>query len=151
MPRHHKNNSVSQESAISDSLWQAYLETDYIVQTEPRLTLRIGEQCPELIKLHKQHRVDCSAFITAFNPYSQSCSLDENLSRQEQLNSELKIRSLKFIEGIGQHPTNKWPGEPSLLVLGLSLEAAKNLGTRFEQNALVWIGNDAVPELVLIR
>lgn len=141
----------SKATAISESLIHAYVETDYVVHTQPSITLRVNEQSPQMMKLHKQHRVACSAFITAFNPYSQSCTPEVNLSRQKELMSELKVRSLKFIEGIGQHPSNEWPGEPSLLVLGLSLEAAKTLGSRFEQNALVWIGADGIPELVLLR
>lgn len=130
---------------------QAYLETDYIVHTDQPLKLRIAKPNSEIQKLHKQHRVECSAFITAFNLYPQSCNLDDNLARQHELIAELKSRSLKFIEGIGQHSSKDWPCEPSLLVLGLSLEAAKILGSRFKQNALIWIGSDAIPELVLLR
>ena len=141
----------SKATAIAESLIQAYIETDYVVHTQPAITLRVNEQSPQMMKLHKQHRVACSAFITAFNPYSQPCTPEVNLSRQQELICELKVRSLKFIEGIGQHSSNDWPGEPSLLVLGLSLEAAKTLGSRFEQNALLWLGADGIPELVLLR
>jgi hypothetical protein len=73
----------------------------------------------------------------------------ENEERHQALIAEIKGRSLSFLPGVGQHPGNKWPGEQSVLVLGLSLEAAKTLGRRFEQNAVVWTGKDGVPELVL--
>jgi len=63
----------------------------------------------------------------------------------------LRLRSLPFIERVGQHPSNRWAPEPSFLVLGLSLEAAKALGSRHEQNAIVWCGIDATPQLVLLR
>lgn len=142
--------ALFQMTTPDQDLLKAYLETDYFVRTDPVFTLRIGQQCSQIIKLHKQYRVECSAFITAFNPYSESCSLNENRSRQELLTSELKVRSLKFVEGIGKHPSNSWPCEPSLLIFGLSLEAAKMLGVRFEQNAILWIGKDAIPELVLL-
>lgn len=36
------------------------------------------------------------------------------------------------------------------LVLGLALEAAKSLGNAYEQNAVIWCGADAVPNLVLL-
>jgi hypothetical protein len=55
------------------------------------------------------------------------------------------------IPGIGVHPTGEWRGEPSYLVPGLSRAAAEELGSRFEQNALIWSGADAVPELLLLR
>ncbi len=40
---------------------------------------------------------------------------------------ELKTRGLAFVDAIGQHPTNGWAGEPSFLVFGLTLDAAKTL------------------------
>jgi hypothetical protein len=52
---------------------------------------------------------------------------------------------------MGQHPSNKWPGEEIFLVLGLYFEAAKALGERFGQNAIVWCGIDAVPQLIVLR
>jgi hypothetical protein len=78
--------------------------------------------------------------------------LDEqtNLRRQEMLAAELRSRSLVFLPGAGRHPTNGWPAEPSFLVLGLALEASKNLGRHYEQNAMVWAGTDAVPRLVIL-
>jgi hypothetical protein len=57
---------------------------------------------------------------------------------------------VRFIDGIGQHPSTAW-GEPSFLVLGVSLETARELGVRHEQNAIIWVGSDAVPQLVLLR
>ena len=42
-------------------------------------------------------------------------------------------------------------GEASYLIFGLTLEAAKMLGMRLEQNAIVWAGVDAVPQLILLR
>ena len=34
---------------------------------------------------------------------------------------------------------------------GLTLESAKRLGCRFEQNGFVWNGADAVSQLILLR
>lgn len=86
-----------------------------------------------------------------WNPFSREVSATENQDRQNSLAAELTRRSLTFLEGIGQHPSNNWPGEESFLVLGLDLEAAKILGERFEQNALVWCGTDGVPQLIALR
>ncbi len=49
---------------------------------------------------------------------------------------------------IGKHPSNNWPGEVSVLVLGLDLEAAKSLARHYEQHAFVWAAGDGVPVLV---
>ena len=74
-----------------------------------------------------------------------------NDARQTVLARELQERDLTYIRGVGQHPTNGWTGEQSFLVLGLSRDDARMLGARHEQNAIVWCGPDAVPELVLLR
>jgi hypothetical protein len=95
--------------------------------------------------------VDCSAYITACNPWSQSLSDAVNSDRIEKLLHVLQARSLRWLDGIGQHPSNEWAGEPSVLILGLSLAAAKVLAEDFEQNAFVWSGADARAQLVLLR
>jgi hypothetical protein len=55
---------------------------------------------------------------------------------------------LPFVDGIGQHPSNGWPGEASVLVLGLDRQAAMALAKAHEQHAFVWVGGDGVAELV---
>jgi hypothetical protein len=113
--------------------------------------LQIGRVNPDLLAAHGRRKVNCSAFITACNPYSQPFDEAANSARQADLAIELSRRGLDFLPGIGQHPSNDWPGEESFLVFGLTLEAAKELGTRFEQNGFVWNGADAVPQLILLK
>ncbi len=140
-----------QNSAIDPDMVRAYLETNYVVRGEPSVILRVGNACPELAAIHRSHHVDCSAFLTAFNPFSQPLDEQENDRRHEVLIQELKLRSLPVLEGYGSHPDNGWPPEASVLVAGLSLEASKSLGARLEQNAIVWSAADAVPQLILLR
>lgn len=139
------------ESIIETGTVQAYRETEYKVHGDEPFTLRVGETCAALAGSLKRHRVDCSAYITACNPFSQVLDAEANAERHAALKREISQRSLASIEGIGQHPSNKWPGEASYLIFGLTLEAAKSLGTRLEQNAIVWAGADALPQLILLR
>ena len=139
------------ESTLSPGLVQAYRETQYRTAEPGAMTLTVGQFNPALDLLQRERGATCSAFITACNPYSAELTPSENLQRQADLAAELSRRSLHFVEGIGQHPSNNWPGEPSFLVLGLDLEAAKALCTQWEQNAFVWSGADAVPQLILLR
>ena len=132
----------------SDELTQAFTETDYIVHHEPPFTMNIGKPCPELKKLMADRNALCSAYITAWNPFAQKLSDKENEARQHELKATLKKRGLAFIDGIGQHPSNGWPGEPSVLILDLDREAAKALAGHYEQLAFVWADKTAVPELV---
>ena len=138
-------------SIIDSATVQAYRETEYRVFAEAGFTLRVGQASAELLSAHKRHKTQCSAFLTACNPFSQAFDATTNAERQAALAKELKQRSLTFESGIGQHPGNGWPGEDSFIVYGLTLEAAKALGTRLEQNAFVWCGADAVPQLILLR
>jgi hypothetical protein len=133
---------------LAPELLAAYRETEYRVTEGKSFVLRLDEPCPELLGLYRAKNVSCAAFITACNPLSQPLNAEENAGRQAELRSELARRSLFYLEGIGQHPSGDWPGEPSFLALGLALEAAKTLGRAYEQNAIVWCGADAVPGLV---
>ena len=139
------------DSVINPVTIQAYLETGYHVHAEPPFALSVGQVSSDLLTTHKTHSIGCSAFITACNPFSQMLDEAENQDRQRSLAAELARRGLKFLQGVGTHPSNHWPGEDSFLVLGLNLEAAKALGQRFEQNALVWSASDAIPQLILLR
>jgi len=90
--------------------------------------------------------VDCSAFITAWYPLSQQLTAQKNEEPHQALIAEIKVRSLSFLPGVGQHPSNNWPYEQSVLVLGLLLEGSKTLGRRFEEHALFWAGKDVIPQ-----
>ncbi len=138
-------------SAIDPRTIQAYLETEYRVHGESGLTLRVGQASADLLAAHKRQKAECSAFLTACNPFSLVADEAANEVQQAALAKELSSRSLAYLPGIGQHPSNRWPGEESFLVFGLTLEAAKVLSARFEQNGFVWSGVDAVPRLILLR
>jgi hypothetical protein len=138
-------------SAIDAETLQAYRETDYRVLEGLPTTLHVDAPCPELLLLHARYQARCSAFITACNPRGRRAAAALNTQRQEALRGELSRRRLVALRGIGRHPTNKWPAEPSFLVMGMTRRAARELGRQFEQNALIWSGYDAVPELMLLR
>jgi hypothetical protein len=138
-------------SVIDPRTIQAYLETEYRVHGEPGFTLRVGKASADLLSAHRRQKADGSVFLTACNPFSEPLDGAANAARQAALAKELSSRGLAFQPGIGQHPSNSWPGEDSFLVFGMTLDAAKVLGARFEQNGFVWSGADAVPQLILLR
>lgn len=139
------------DSLIDPATRQAYCETHYRIHADTPVTLHVGVASADLAALYKARGARCCAFITACNPLGQMLEDGANAERQQALAQELRRRSLKFTEGIGQHPCNDWPGEPSFLVWDLSLQASKALGRRHGQNAIVWCASDAVPQLVLLR
>lgn len=136
---------------ISDDVLAAYRETQYRVFAASPFALRVGERSEELASKHRLVGVTASAFISASNPYSAQLTDDDNRTRHIDFARELAESGINAIEGIGQHPTNDWPGEPSYLFLGVSLEVARAIGTNLEQNAILWMDESAVPQLVLLR
>jgi hypothetical protein len=132
----------------------AYRETDYLVEVAPDgappLLLRVGAFHPGLADLFRASGVASGAFITACNPHSRLLEAAQNSARQAALRRLLTLRGWPFLQGIGQHPAGRWPGEASFLVLGISCAAARSLGQEFEQNAILWCGSDAVPQLLLL-
>ncbi|MES2631845.1 MAG: DUF3293 domain-containing protein [Pseudomonadota bacterium] len=138
------------DSLIDPGLIQAYLETHYHVFSDAPFFLKIGEPSAELLKLHEAQGLDCSAYVTAWNPFSRELEPDENNARNATLVAELQARGLAFVQGEGRHPISNY-GEASFLIIGATRDEAKALGDRHQQNAVVWCGSDAVPELVLMK
>jgi hypothetical protein len=131
---------------------QAYLETDYRVLGDAPFTLKIDAPSAALAALYAATGASCSAFITAWNPFSEPARHPlANDAAQRALRTKVAQRGLRIIDGIGQHPSGDWPGEASLLVLGLEREMAQDLGRQFRQNAVIWCGANAIPELILLR
>ena len=133
---------------MNDELQRAFEETHFIVHHQPPFTLRIGQSSPELDTLLQATDNNCAAFITAWNPMCQALDIAENRKRQQSLTDELDARDLTTLPGIGQHPSNGWPGEESVLVLGLPFEATRALAKTYGQLAFVWVGIHQPVELV---
>jgi hypothetical protein len=138
-------------SDVSPSLIAAYNATRYRVFTDEEFDLRIGQSSARLRDLYQNYGCLSAALITAWNPYSAATSEVDNVAAQGRLEGKLSAGSIPFIEAIGEDVEMKWPGEPSVLALGLNLDAAKSLGIEFLQNAIVWAGKNAAPQLVLLR
>ena len=133
---------------IPAELLQAFADTHYIVHHEAPFVMHIGQPCPELKALMAEHNALSAAFNTAWNPFSQNLYGKENQARQDELKANLKKRGLICIDGIGKHSSNNWPGEASVLVLNLDLEAAKSLARHYEQHAFVWVVSRGLPALI---
>ena len=104
-----------------------------------------------LAALFADSGVNCGAFLTAYNPRSTVQSDAANAQGHAELASKLQELGLQAIEGSGSEEGTEWPAEKSYFALGLALEPAKAIGTHFDQDAIVWVGPDAVPQLILLR
>lgn len=145
------HDSVTQ-SEIPEGLVDAYRATHFVCGTgADAFVLRIGASSGALGDLYAEAGVSQAAYVTAFNPGSETQSADVNAAAHARLGAELAAAGYRVVEGAGEDSDGRWPAEPSYLVLGMDLEAARELGRRYGQNAIVWAGADAVPELLLLR
>jgi hypothetical protein len=138
-------------TAIAEPLLLAYLRTRYRVLGDEGFVLRIGERSEELAELLRHAGRDCAAFLTAWNPRGELASAEQNRHAQDSLLGELRARGFTCVAGAGEDPDGEWAGEESALVPGLGLGEASLLAARYGQNALVWAGADARPQLILLR
>lgn len=137
-------------SSLDQDLICAYRATSYTVFAEPEFALRIGERSVALADLFDRTGNSCAAYITAWNPKGEACDPAFNAAVQERLAAAVKELGLHYLQGEGRAEIGDWPPEASLLILGCTRSRAKKLGHRFKQNAVVWAGADAVPELIML-
>lgn len=138
-------------SEIAAETIEAYCAAHYTVLTPEPFILHVGEASGRLADLMASEKATCAAFITAWNPFSQIATGAENSAAQQSLLGDLSALGLVSFPGFGKDPSGLWLGEDSVLVLDLALEEARNLGIEYGQNAILWTGLDACPELVLLR
>ena len=141
-------------TTIPQGLIEAYLGSDFLVHASPNaptFTLRMGETCPVLSALYRATGCTTAAFITAWNPYSVTQPDGVNQSAQSRLVHEVETEGLKWLAGTGFDPKHPASGEDSILVVGLTQQQAIDWGSRFQQNAIVWVGANARPELLLLK
>jgi hypothetical protein len=114
---------------------EAYNNTNYMIPIED-IIIRIGEENTKLDALLKKHNANSYAFITAHNPKSVVLSEEENNIRHNQLKQCIKDYLYWEGEGIGSDPA--WKPEKSLLILAITKADAMKIGTKFEQNAIIY-------------
>ena len=102
----------------------------------PSIVIEVNKKCSELYELLKQHNASEWAYITAWNPFSKVLPDIENSERHQQLVELVKEYPYFEGEGVGTDPV--WQPEKSLLILGIPKKTAIEIGTKYEQNAIVY-------------
>lgn len=140
------------DSRIPAELVAAYQAAEYRVDAGPAaFSFHVRTHSPELARLLAETRQHCAVFVTAHNPYSEPQSTAENHAADARLRRRLAELTADLYPAAGVDPRGAWPAEPGYLALGVPLEVARRVGREFRQNAIVWIGVDARPELILLR
>jgi drug/metabolite transporter (DMT)-like permease len=147
---HHRHDHLDPASALDAKLVAAYRATRYRVDADPPFHLRIGTASPELAALLLQGARASAAFLTPANPLGSILPEAENILRLSDLVAELEARGYSVVAGVGESTDGVWSAEPSVLVPGLSRAETLELAARWRQNAVVWCGDDCVPQLLLL-
>jgi len=127
----------------------AFRRTSYRVRTPGgELLLRVDHQAPALGELLHECGASGAALLTAFNPGGRRAPPLRNRQAQHRLRRELAALALPVLPGCNEDPRGLWPVEPSLLVPGLQLQAARTIAARYGQLAFLWSGCDATPRLI---
>jgi len=147
---------MAETTQIQPGKVRAYLATDYrLGHTAQDIVLTIGQRSERLAALFAAKGVNCGAFITAYNPRGTLQPEAANQLALAQLATQLEQLGHQVIAGSGSAAGGEkgtdWPAEKSYFALGLTLAPAKAMGTHFDQDAIVWVGPDAVPQLILLR
>lgn len=134
---------------LDDHTLANYRAAIYRIDTTPPVEMRIGERNAHAAALITQHDATSAVFVTAFNPYSRRLTPERNAQRLRALGEVIASAGLVALPGAGIDPKGEWLAEASFFVPGASRDLADAWLTRFEQNALVWIDRDGVPDLLL--
>ena len=113
--------------------------------------LVIDEPSSALAALLRRRGVSSAALVTACNPFGECLDARANAALQHELLSRLRDDGFAWLPARGDDPLGDYPGEDSVLILGCDRAAAVRLGRAYRQNAIVWIGADAVPRLLVLR
>ena len=135
---------------LSARLIAAYRAAHYAVYGEPELVIRIGEPNPRLDALLEAAGAASAAYLTAANPRGKRRSENENAIAFGSLKELLNEKRYCYRTGAGRDPKVAWPPEASVLITGIARADAVALGSRLEQNAIVFIEKGGAPELVLL-
>lgn len=140
------------ESAVHPDTIMEYEATQFIVNDRLQFRLDLHRPCPELQALYQLCRCQTAAFITAWNPAGQCVTEAENADRQRQLMSYLDDSGVTYFHGYGKgsNPLKNFCDE-SVLAMGLTEDQARRYGELFDQDAIVWAAQDAVPKLLMLR
>lgn len=125
-------------------LVSAYRRTRYEIRLTPPVRVQIGAPVARALS--------STAILTAYNPASEIRTADTNARADARLGDVLAAWGVPPIRSIALDPDGgeEWT-EPGFAVRGLPRVVVVELAETFGQNAIVWIGGDAVARLVVTR
>jgi hypothetical protein len=122
----------------SAELDTAYRATGYLFHLRgDAIRLRIDQPSAEFDAFLEHTQCERWAFISAVNPGSELQTEASNAGRHRKLLAAVSAQKLVYFPGDAIPDTSKWPIEPGLLLLHISLEQALKLAQEFGQSAIL--------------
>lgn len=135
-----------------NELLAAYQATTYrVFLGEDVCDLRIAQVAEKMCHWLETTGAVTFALVTADNPASRRLSPAENRLRHAVLQEDLRALALPFFVAENRPDEASWPVEIACCVMGMTLDAALELGRRHGQNAIVFGGTDGLPQLYWIE
>jgi hypothetical protein len=128
---------AGKREALPAALEKAYRRAIYEVEAEAgSIRLAVGRRSRQLDRLLAARSVKRAAFLSAANPGSRPLAETENRERHECLLLRLAELGYAALPAESRDASGAWR-EASLLVLGVSEDAALSLAREFGQAALL--------------
>lgn len=139
-------------TVVLDEKINAYSNTNYVVFNEgDQFVLNVGQFSPIVKQIYNKTNRNCAVYITAYNPFGMQEDSQSNLIANNRLYEELKIYASEIYHGAGADPEGLWPPEPSFLAIGVNLQIATIIGKKYRQDAILWVDEAGIPQLILLR
>lgn len=116
---------------------RAYEQTDYFADDQPPVRLRIHDTDAQHQAWLDRHQAHSASILTAWNPFGQELTADDNEARQAQLRATIEASGLPWLTARGEDPEGSWQPEPGFCVFNVPSDLLKRWLEDFEQNAAV--------------
>ena len=134
-------------SSLDQTLIEIYKNTLFTYVCSSKVhELKVGVFNQELC--FKLKNTFGAVYITAWNPYGVELSIEKNSQANEKLLRVIKGYTQEIYRGEGKSECGNWK-EDSFLALNISKEEALDLSVQFNQNAVVYIPVNGIPELMI--
>lgn len=142
---------MNSNSDISHALIQAYQSAIYRIYSSPKCVLKVGEMSKCASELLAKNHARSATILTAFNPYSDLYSDEQNLFRHRALFLKIKQLEVSFLDASGEDQIGTWKPERGYCIFDLDRTDSLELAKQFAQNAYIFIDSKGLVSLELTR
>ena len=132
---------------ITKELLQAYEATCFSI-IDPKIDIYLASENVALQQFLTELRFTSWCFITAWNPFSNALSVEDNIARNILLEKDL--HAYRVFSAEGKDALGLWPTEISFFVGNIEKEQAIFLGKKYGQNAIVYGEVAKMADLILL-